>query len=229
MKRTMKWALGVPAILLSLTLLGQVANEGLANGVINARKKNAALLLQYTWNCRTDIEQHGKLQDLRINLVNLGPDGKLQKTLLSDQQGALPRGLLRRAAEKNQREQHEKYLVDLAGLVDQYTLSSAGAIINFLSTAQIQPVSTPEGKTILNINGANVVVPGDSFGMTVDGRSLQPMNITLKTTYNGEPVTLSASMITTKNGLNHVQYATVSVPAKNLTIMIHNYDYVQND
>jgi hypothetical protein len=229
MKRKMKWALGVPAILLSLTLLGQVANEGLANGVINARKKNAALLQQYTWNCRTDIEESGKLQDLRISLVNLGPDGKLQKTLLSDQQGALPRGLLRRAAEQKQREQHEKYLADLAGLVDQYTLPSAGAVINFLSTAQIQPVTTPEGKTILNINGANVVVPGDSFGMTVDGRSLQPMNITVKTTYNGEPVTLSASMTTTKNGLNHLQYATVSVPAKNLTIMIHNYDYVQND
>jgi hypothetical protein len=32
-----------------------------------------------------------------------------------------------------------------------------------------------------------------------------------------------------KSGLNHLQYATVTAPAKNLTVMIHNYDYVSNE
>jgi len=228
MKRKIGLMLGLAALLVPLTLIAQVQNEGLANGVIAARKKNATLMQTYTWNCRTDVQENGATQDLRIDLVTMLPGGTLQKSLLNDQQGALPGGFLRKAIEENKRKQLEKYVSELAPMVDHYTLGSAGAVINFLASAQVQPVSTPDGKTILNINGNNVVAPGDTFGMTVDGRTLQPLNVNVSTTYNNDPITIQASFITMKSGLNHLQYATVSVPGKNLVIMIHNYDYVPN-
>jgi hypothetical protein len=54
-------ALGSPAL-----LPAQVANEGLANGIIAARQKNAALMKQYSWNCRTEVSENGTPKDTRI-------------------------------------------------------------------------------------------------------------------------------------------------------------------
>ncbi|HUO09406.1 MAG TPA: hypothetical protein VM008_13950 [Phycisphaerae bacterium] len=228
MKRTIAVVVGILAVVLTMTSLAQVANEGLANGIIVARQKNAALLKQYNWNCRTDMTENGNLQDLRINLVNMGPDGTLQKQLLSDQEGALPNGFLRKAAAENKRKELEQYVGGVMALVEQYTLPNPGAVVNFLSTAQVQPVTTA-GKTVLQINGSNVITPGDTFSMTIDGQSLQPVSIQVNTFYNGDPVTISGTFKSMKGGPNHLQYATVIAATKNLSVAVHNFDYVLND
>jgi hypothetical protein len=229
MKSKVTLIVGFACLLLSLTAIGQVQNEGLANGIIAARQKNATLLAQYTWNSRLDIQENGTVQDIRVSLVTMGPGGQPQRTLLTDQQGALPGGPFRKAIEENKRKQLEQYAADVAKLVDQYTLPSAGAVINFLAGAQVQPVTTPDNKSALQVKGNNVISPGDAFSMFVDGRTLQPTSLSISTTYNGDAVTVSATFITMKSGLNHVQFATISVPSKGLVVMVHNYDYVSND
>lgn len=219
----------IALFLLPLCASAQVQNEGLANGIINARKQVAALLQQYNWNSRTEIIKDGKVEDLRIDLVSLGADGQPQRTLLNDQQGQLPGGFLRKAIEEKKRKELEEYVSALSKLVEQYTLPSAGKVIDFIAKAQVQPVTTPDGKTILNLNGSNVVNPGDTFGMTVDGRTLHPINVQITTTFKGSAVTITANFKDMKTGPNHVQFATVSVPDKGITVNIHNYDYVSND
>ena len=74
-----------------------------------------------------------------------------------------------------------------------------------------------------------VVVPGDTFTTTLDGTKLVPKSIQITTTFKEEQVTVSATFRTTAAGLNHLQYATVTVPGKNITVNIHNYDYVPNN
>lgn len=213
----------------SLPALAQVPNEGLANAVVAARQKNAALLAQYNWNCRTDVEKDGSTQDLRINLVSLAPDGTLQKTLLNDQPGKLPGGFFRKMIAEDKRKEAEQYIKGLVALVDQYTLPGAGKVASFIVQAQVQPVTTPDGKTVLQITGNSVVVPGDTFTLTLDGTKLTPLSIQITTTFNGDQVTLSGSYHTNQAGLNHLQYGTAAVPDKGLTVNIHNYDYVSNN
>src|SRR5271156_792958 len=103
---------------------GQVKNEGLANQIIAARQKNAALMKQYNWNCRTEFLDNGDVKDTRIDLVMFGPDGNLQKTVLNDQHSSLPGGFLRRAVAENKRQEMEQYLVGLHELLNKYTLTS---------------------------------------------------------------------------------------------------------
>ena len=43
--------------------------------VEQSRAANAALLRQYTWTERTDFIVNGQTKDLRLDLVNFGPDG----------------------------------------------------------------------------------------------------------------------------------------------------------
>jgi hypothetical protein len=130
--------IGLLMLSFSVPSLVQVANEGIANMIIQARQKNAAQLKQYTWTYRIELTQNGTVQDTRIDQVSYEPDGTQQQTLLNDQSAQPPMGFLRRAIAENQRQQTEQYITDLRGLVGQYTLPSAGAVINFISQANIQ-------------------------------------------------------------------------------------------
>src|SRR5262245_9086306 len=93
-------------------LPAQVANEGLANQILAARQKNAALMKQYSWSCRTEVLKNGTPEDTRIDTVTWGPDGQPQHTLLNDQANPLPRGFLRRRVAEEEKDKMEKYLKD---------------------------------------------------------------------------------------------------------------------
>lgn len=99
----------------------QVPSENLANAIVAARAKNAALLQTYNWNCRTEILENNKMQDLRIDLVGMGQGGQLTRTLLNDQPGQLPGGFLRKAIAQGQQQQAEQTAKALGALLDQYT------------------------------------------------------------------------------------------------------------
>lgn len=225
----MKWIvqllLAAIVLALPLTLTAQVQNENLANGVIAARKKNAAAMLQYTWYSRTETQQNGETQDIRLDQVTCGPNGQPQRTVVNDQPGKLPMGFFRKAVTESNRRDLAKYVQGVEALIDQYTLGSSGKVIDFLAGAKVLPGTNADGTLNLQVTGNGVVVPGDSFSITFDGKSLLPISMTINTTYTGDPVTVSATFRTNRAGLNHVQYATVQLPGKNATINIHNYDY----
>ncbi|MFO0826778.1 MAG: hypothetical protein U0572_01405 [Phycisphaerales bacterium] len=214
------------AALAPFIVAAQVPNEGLANAVIAARQKNAGLLQQYNWNCRTEVLENNQMKDLRIDLVSMGPNGMPQRTLLNDQQAQLPGGFLRHAIAESQQQQLEELVKGLSGLVDQYTLPGPGKVASFLIQSQVQPITTPQGATALQVNGSNVVVPGDTFSMMLNGTTLLPTSIQISTTFKDDQVTLSGTFNTMANGLNRLQYATVQMPSKHLVINIHNYDFV---
>ena len=201
---------------------GQVPNEGLANQIIAARQRNAALMKQYSWNCRTELIDNGQVKDIRIDQVMYGPDGQLQRTLLNNDPSSHPRGFLRkRIAEKDQ-EKMEKYLKGLRGVLEQYTLPTGGKVIDFISKATI---GAPDANGLLTITGNNVVKPGDTMTMTIYAPTRQPRTINVTTFFEQDEVTLSATCKTLANGLNYVGFADVGVPMKNLSVQVQNYDY----
>jgi hypothetical protein len=51
----------------------------------------------------------------------------------------------------------------------------------------------------------------------------------VSTAYKGDQATLSSTFNTLKSGLNYPQFTEISVPAKNLSLQVHNFDYVQNE
>src|SRR5215471_17719681 len=69
---------------------GPALPTGLAGEIIEARQKNDALVKRYSWECRTDVLVDGVSKDLRIEEVNYGPAGQLERTLINDQRAPLP-------------------------------------------------------------------------------------------------------------------------------------------
>lgn len=226
-------SLGLVLALMFLVLpsaaLAQIPNEGLANSIVAARQKNFSLMQQYTWNARTEIIKDGSVKDTRIQQVTYGPTGVPQYTLLNDIGAPVPRGFFRRAVAENEKKEMEKYLTGLQQLIGQYTLPTNGAIVNFLGTATITQGTSPEGKAILQTTGNGVVTPGDTLAFTFDAATFAVKRMDITTTFDGQSVTMSATFRTMPSGLTHLQFATVDVPSKQLSVQLHNYDYVSND
>lgn len=220
--------IGLLILVYPFTITAQVANEGIANMIIQARQKNSAQLKQYTWTSRIELNQNGTTQDTRIYQISYGPDGTQQPTLLNDQSAQLPMGFLRRAIAENRRQQTEQYITDLRALVDQYTLPSVGAVINFISQANIQGGHAPDGSPILQMTGTNVINSGDTFYLAVNPTTFQTRRIQVNTTYQGDAVTVTATFATLPSGLTYPQYVDVEVPDKQLSLLVQNYDYYPN-
>jgi hypothetical protein len=208
------------------SIIAQVQNEGLANSIIAARQRNAALTKQYSWNCRSELSENGTPKDTRIDTVTWGPDGQPQHTLLNDQSNPLPRGFLRKRVAEKEREEMETYLKNLRTFLHQYTLPTAGQVINLISSATI-PAPGPDGA--LQITGASVVVPGDTVSLTINAPTRQTRRMTIMTFFKGDEVTVTATFKPLASGLNYAAYIQVNVPDKNLTLFIQNYDYVNQN
>ena len=204
----------------------QVANEGLANQIIAARQKNAALMKQYSWNCRTEINENGETKDTRVDTVTFGPDGQPQHTLLNDQHNPLPGGFFRKRIAEKEREKMEQYLKELRGFLHQYTLPSAGKIIDFISKTPIPP---PGPGGVLQLSGGSAIIPGDTVSLSVEATTRQTQRMTIMTFFNGDEVNVTITFKTLKTGLNYAAYIQMNVPDKNLTVLIQNYDYINQN
>ena len=190
--------------------------------ITEARKANAKLMHQYSWQSRTELMENGEVKDMRLEQVQYGPDGQLQRTMLNEQGASLPFGFIRRAIAENKRKEMETYLKGLRSLLDQYTLPTAGKVLDFMDKATTTLAN--DGRMIL-MNGASVVVPGDSLSIWTEAATRQTRKIQVDTFFQGEAVNLTATFKTLRSGLTHVNYAEVMVPVKNLSIQVQNFDY----
>lgn len=205
----------------------QVQKEQTANAIAQVRARNMEVLALYNWNCRTEILDNGKLVDLRIDLVNLQANGQLSRMLLNDQPGRLPGGFLRHAIAQGQQQKEKEAAEALCRLVDQYTLMGADRFVAYIITANIESITGPAGESLLRIAGTSVIAPGDTLTMTFDAKTLLPTTAEISTTIGGQAATASASFNRMVSGLNRLQFASGAIPGKQLTINIHNYDFIQ--
>ena len=190
--------------------------------ITEARKANAKLMHQYSWHSRTELIENGEVKDMRLEQVQYGPDGRLQRIVENEQGASLPFGFIRRAIAEKKRKEMETYLKGLRSLLDQYTLPTAGKVLDFMDKATT--TLADDGRMIL-MNGSSVVVPGDSLSVWTDASTRQTRKIQVDTFFQGDGVNLTATFKTLRSGLTHVDYAEVIVPAKNLSVQVQNFNY----
>ena len=204
----------------------QSAPTNMAIRITEARQANAALMRQYSWTSRTEVIDQGQMKDMRLDTVNYDPSGQLQRSVMNDQSAPLPFGFLRRRIAEHEREKVEEYLTGLRGLLEQYTLPTAGKVQDFMSKAT---ASGPDASGLFEAAGRSVVLPGDTFSLWVDPRTRHAQKVQVSATFQGDPVNLTATFKTLPSGLNHVAYAEVTVPAKQLSVQVQNFDYNRNN
>lgn len=231
LKRALIVAAGVLLLPVCIQEVGaQVSTAETAMKIVRARKTNAALMQQFTWNSRTELVHDGKVRDIRIDLVQYDPDGQLQRTLLNDEGSRLPIRFLRRAIAKSKKKQTEQYLKGLRNLLDQYTLPTSDKVLAFMGSADVEFTQAPDGTTLLRMSGSDVVVPGDTLSIWVNASTHEMRKAQITTTYEGDEANATGTFKTlAASGLTFMSMAEVEVPARKMTLQVHNFDYEQND
>jgi hypothetical protein len=74
-----------------------------------------------------------------------------------------------------------------------------------------------------------VVVPGDTVSISVDAPTRQTRRMSVMTFFQGDEVTVTATFKTLTSGLNYPAYIQMNVPDKNLSVLIQNYDYINQN
>ena len=138
------------------------ASVNIATQIANARKANAALMRQYTWDSRTEIIEEGAVKSIRIEAVSYGPGGQLQHSLLKDESMAQPIGFLGYAIADARKRRLEEYLIGLRSLLDQYTLPTEAKVVDFVNQAA---AARPDARGLIWITGSNVLLPGDNLSI----------------------------------------------------------------
>jgi hypothetical protein len=190
--------------------------------VVEARKANGAMMHQYTWNCRTELFINGELKDNRLELVSYGFGNQLTHSILNDQGASLPRGFIRRRVAEREKKEVEEYLGGLRGILNQYTLPTAGKILDFMMQARI---TGPDQNGLITLSGNNVVAQGDSLSISVDPLSHHIRGMQINTLFQGNQVSVQATFKTLMGGLTYMAYAEVSIPAKSMTLQVMNFNY----
>lgn len=167
----------------------------------------------------------GSLKDTRIEQVQYGPNGQVQRTQLSDKTSNLPIGPFRRAIAKGQLEQVEKYLAGLRGLLAKYTDPTLSSVDTFLARAMVANATSPEGLALLKFTGSGMIEPSDSVTIWVDAAKHQWHRVEITTTYEGVPATITATYKVNPAGLAYLSMAHIDVPSKKASLLEHCYDY----
>lgn len=234
MKRTFRLLVALTGLAAANSALAQmqpspnvVASKAMT--VSQLRASNAALMHHYYWDTRTEILVNGQVKDIRIDQVSFGPGGQLQKQLVNDQPSSgfflpTPIGFLRRAVADHEKEEMQQYLAGLRTLLEQYTLPTTGKIMDFLASAA---TTTDPATGMFVITGNNIIQPGDSLTFMINTWTMHPAQVKVSTSFQGSPVSLTASFKTLPSGLNYADFAEASAPAKNLTVQVQNYNYTR--
>ena len=159
---------------------------------------------------------------MRVEAITYGSEGRLQRSVLNGPTARVPIGALRRHVAEHERQKVDEYVAGLRSLLEEYTLPRAGRVQSFITTAM---ASGPDSGGLYKLTGRNVVLPGDSIAVWVDATTRQGQKVQVSTSFDGDPVTLTATFETLPSGLNHVAYAEVTVPTRQISIQVQNFDY----
>ena len=189
------------------------------------RSENAKLMRGYSWNTRTEIKSKGETQLIKVELVRYDIDGRQQKTTISEE-GAKKRKKrgIRGAVQKKKGKKKQEWFKELHGLLAQYSLPTAGKVLDYLDQATFGP---GDESGTLRIRGTGVIQPGDELTMVIDSESKELKLTKVRTKLDGETVHMTTNHDRLESGLNYQARSIITVPAKDVRMTVENFDYTK--
>jgi hypothetical protein len=190
---------------------------------------NKQMLAQYTWTEQDIISIKGEEKKEELYNVQLGPDGKPQKTpvdpnSMSDDERQR-RGLRGRIIEKKT-EEYQEYAQSIKTLIQQYVPPEQQLIEQARQQGNIMmgPTGAPNQFRLVI---SNYLKQGDSMTLVVNKADVSLLSLTIAT-YLSDPsdaVNVTVEFSRLPNGPNHVSTETINGVSKQLTIAVQNSNY----
>ena len=191
---------------------------------------NKQLLAQYTWMEQDIISIKGEEKKEELYNVQLGPDGKPQKTPVDptsvSDDDRRRRGLRGRIIEKKT-EEFKEYGDQIKSLVQQYVPPDKEMLQQAYQQGNVMmgPVGGAPGEYRLVIS--NYVKQGDNMTLVMNKAQKSLVSLSIATYLNDptDAVKVNVQFARIPNGPNHVTTETIDGVSKQLTITIQNSNY----
>jgi hypothetical protein len=196
--------------------------------VKEAAAKNKQALAHYSWQEKETIAIKGDVKDTKTSRVNLGPDGKPQKTELANlpqSSGGREHGLAHHVKEKKG-EEYKEYGQQIGALAQQYAHPDPERLQQAFQQGNVMMGSGgAPGEVKLVIS--NYIKPNDKVTLLFNqqAKAIQSLNIA---TYLNDPkdaVNISTQFSQLPDGTNHVESMQTKGVSKDLMITTQNSNY----
>lgn len=189
---------------------------------------NKQLLAQYTWTEQDTISLKGEQKKQEHFQVQLGPDGKPQKTSLdsppsTDESG----GRLKKRIVEKKKEEYKDYADSIRTLIQQYVPPERDLLEQAYQKGNIMMGPAGDSPNEYRLVISNYIKQGDSMTLVMDKAQKGIASLSIAT-YLSDPsdaVKVDVQFSRLPDGPNHVASQTINGVSKQLTIAVQNSNY----
>jgi hypothetical protein len=185
---------------------------------------NAQKLHQYQWIETTQLTLNGDARPPTQNSCQYGPDGTVQKTLISPPPQPPSGGPMKRRIIERKQAEMKEYMGQVKGLLAMYLPPDPQKMEQVKQAGNLSVNPVPGA---LNLIFSNYAQAGDKMTLTFDTTAKKIGSVTINT-YLGDPqsvVTLQVQMASLPDGTNYPQQTVLNATAKGLVVTTTNANY----
>jgi hypothetical protein len=187
--------------------------------------ENQKALRQYGWTENTQLSLKGEVKSSKVEACHYGPDGKVQKTLVSaPPEKKQARGLKGKIVEKKTDEMKD-YTERVVSLIGRYVPPSPELIKADVAGGNTSV--SPLGPDAIQLQFKNFVKSGDLVSFTLDtaAKAIRQLKVDTYLDEEKEKVTLQVDFQTLPDGTNYAATKTLNVAAKQVVVNITAGNY----
>jgi hypothetical protein len=223
----------VVGICASFTPLVEARNPEMQQRLAEAKAaaaQNKQALAHYTWQEQQTISVKGDVKKQEVFQVQMGPNGKPQKTPISQspQQSSGGReGRLKKHMIEKKTQEYEDYGHQIAALAQSYTQPDPEKMQAAFQQGNMS-LASGGAAGAYKITFKNYVKPNDSMVIMLEkGAGIQSVQIASYLDDPKDAVNISAQFAKIPNGPNHVATTNIDGVSKKLTVATQNLNYHQ--
>jgi hypothetical protein len=189
-----------------------------------AAAENKQKLQQYQWTETTQLTLKGDPKPASTNLCRYGPDGQVQKSLISPPPEPPSGGRLKQKVIAKKKEEMKDYMGDVKDLLSQYVPPDPQRM---QQAYQAGKVSFNPAGGVVNLIFKDYAQPGDEMTLRFDTAAHKIISLSVNT-YLGEAkdaVTLQVQMASLPDGTSYAQQTVLNATAKQLVVTTTNSNY----
>jgi len=192
--------------------------------VKQAAAENKQKLHLYQWTESTQLTHKGDAKPPSQYICQYGPDGQVQKTLISPPPPPPSGGRLKQRVIENKKEEMQDYMEDVKAVLSMYVPPNPETMQQSFQSGKVS--LNPDGG-IVNLVFRDYALPGDQMTLSFDPATKKIVNLNVNT-YMGQAkdgVTLQVQMGSLPDGTNYAQQTVLNASAKQLVVTTTSFNY----
>jgi hypothetical protein len=187
---------------------------------------NNAALRQYSWTEKTQLSLKGEVKSTKDELCRYGPDGQVQKTLLSTPPEKKEKRGLKGKVAKKKKDEMQDYMEQVVSLIQKYVPPPPELIKADIAGGNSS--FSPQGPGAIQLQFKNFVKNGDLVSVTLDTAAKLIRQLKVDTYLEDaekDKVGLTVDFQTLPDGTSYAAKKNLDVAAKKIVVNITAGNY----